>query len=56
MSQQEPESSCVQEAGTVELHPTGRLIVVESPGQDSDVGFRVNQREAPAADGAAVGF
>ncbi len=54
--QQEPESSCIQEARAVELHPTGRLVVGESPGQKGGVGFRVDQREAHAADGAAVGF
>lgn len=56
LPQQEPESSCIQEARAVELHPTGRLVVGESPGQKGGVGFRVDQREARAADGAAVGF
>ncbi len=56
LPQQEPESSCIQEARAVELHPTGRLVVGESPGQKGGVGFRVDQREARAADGAAVGL
>lgn len=56
LPQQEPESSCIQEARTVELHPTSRLVVGESPGEKGGVGFRVDQREARAADGTAVGF
>lgn len=56
LPQQEPESSCVQEAGAVELDATGRLVAGECPGQKGGVGFYVDQREAPAADGAVVGF
>lgn len=55
LPQQEPESSSVQEAGAVELHPSGRLVVRKSPGQEGGVGFRVDQREAYVADGADVG-
>lgn len=54
MSQQEPESSCVQEARAVELHPAGPLVVGESPGQDGVVSFHVDQRESGAADGATA--
>lgn len=56
LPQQEPESSCIQEARTVELHPTGRLVVRESPGQKGGVGFHVDQRQACVADGADIGF
>lgn len=56
LPQQEPESPCIQEARTVELHPTGRLVIGENPGEKGGVGFRVDQREARVADGAAVGF
>ena len=56
LPQQEPESSCVQEAGAVELHPAGRLVAGESPDQKGGVGVRVDQREARAADDAAIGF
>lgn len=56
LSQQEPESSCVQEAGAVELHPAGPLVVRESPGQDGGVRFHVDQRESCAAGGADVGI
>lgn len=55
LSQQEPESSCVQEAGAVELHPAGPLVVGKSPGQDGGVSFHVDQRESCAAGVAAVG-
>lgn len=56
LPQQEPESSRIQETGTVKLLPTVRLVVRESPGQKGGVGFRVDQREACVADSAAVGF
>lgn len=55
LPQQEPESSCIREARAVELHPSGRLVVGESPGQKGGVGFHVDQRKAHTADGAAVG-
>lgn len=55
LPQQEPESSCIQEARAVELNPTCRLVG-KSPGQKGGVSFRVDQREARATDGAAVGF
>lgn len=56
LPQQEPESSCIQEARTVELHPTGQLVVRENPGQKGGVGFHVDQRQACVADGADIGF
>lgn len=56
LPQQEPESSCIQEARAVELHPTGGLVVGEILGLKGDVSFHVDQREACATDGAAVGF
>lgn len=56
LPQQEPESSRIQEARTVELHPAGRLVVREGPGQKGGVGFHVDQRQACVADGADIRF
>lgn len=57
LPQQEAESSRIQEARTVELHPTGRLDVWDGPGQKGGVGFRVDQRQAQmAGGGGGVGF
>lgn len=54
LPQQEAESSCVQEAGAVELHPTGRLVGGKSPGLKGGVGVGVHQREARATDSGAI--
>lgn len=40
LPQQEAESSCIQEAGAVELHPTGQMV--KSPGLKGGVGVDVD--------------
>lgn len=55
LPQQEAESSCIQEARAVELHPAGRMVDGKSPGLKGGVGVGVDQREARAMDGGAIG-
>lgn len=55
LPQQEAESSCIQEAGAVELHPTGWMVDRKSPGLKGGVGVGVDQREARATDDGAIG-
>lgn len=54
LPQQEAESSRVQEAGAVELHPTGRMAVRKIPGLKGGVRVDVDQRKDQASKAGVV--